>query len=218
MEVITRPQTLVEEIVNIITHGVGFILGILALTYYTTLQGDFWQFLSVVVYGSTLLFLYLSSTLYHTIQKPKLKQVFRKLDHAAIYLFIAGCYTPLMLIKLRETWGWTILGIVWGLALVGVGIKLFCQGKFAERFSLGLYLLMGWLVVLFANPVIEVLPLNALFLLGLGGIAYMMGVIFYVKDKVFLFHSVWHVFVLLGTLFHFYCFAFYILPTPLPVV
>lgn len=200
-------QTKYEEIANSLTHGVGLIIAIIAFAVFSNWQGNESEILSLVVYGSTLFLLYTASTLYHSVQTPKLKKVFQILDHSAIYLFIAGCYTPVMF-KIGNHDAMVVLTIVWSMALLGVYMKAFHLEK-TKTFSLVLYLLMGWLAVVMIKSIMIVLPTSALLWLFAGGVAYTLGVFFYVKDGILFFHTVWHLFVLAGSWCHFHMIIFY---------
>ena len=200
-------QTKYEEIANSLTHGVGLIIAIIAFVAFSNWEGNESEILSLVVYGSTLFLLYTASTLYHSVQTPKLKKVFQILDHSAIYLFIAGCYTPVMF-KIGNHDAMVVLTIVWSMALLGVYMKTFHLEK-TKTFSLVLYLLMGWLAVVMIKSIMIVLPTSALLWLFAGGVAYTLGVFFYVKDGVLFFHTVWHLFVLAGSWCHFHMIIFY---------
>ncbi|APD06244.1 hemolysin-3 like protein [Flavobacteriaceae bacterium UJ101] len=204
-----------EEIANAITHGIGIILSIIGLVYmlvYSIQNGDISHITGSIIFGSTLIIMYTCSTLYHTFQTEKRKVFFRKLDHIAIYLLIAGSYTPFTLITLKDTaWGWSIFGIIWALALFGIIYKLTPLNRY-KKLSLILYLGMGWLVVLAAKPMIESLDTNGLWLLIIGGLTYTLGVIFYVWEKLPFNHAIWHVFVLGGSICHFFAVFWYVIP------
>jgi len=201
----SKSYSLGEEIANSITHGLGTglsVAGLTALVLLAALYGDVWQIVGFSIYGSTLIVLYLASTLYHGFQNPRAKRVFRIIDHAAIFLLIAGTYTPFLLISMRGVWGWTLLGIVWGLALLGVGFKVF----FTHRFPVGstlAYVLMGWLGVVAWKEAVARIPAGGLIWLGLGGVAYTVGVIFYAWKRLPYNHAIWHLFVLAGSICHY---------------
>ncbi len=203
-----------EEIANSITHGIGAALSIAGLTVLVVLAalyGDAWHVVSVSIYGSSLVLLYLASTLYHSFRQPRVKRFFKIADHAAIYLLIAGTYTPFMLVSLRGPWGWSLLGTIWGLAVVGIVFKFFFIGRY-ERLSLVIYLLMGWLCVVAAQPMITRIPAGGLLWLVAGGLAYSLGVIFYRWEVLRYNHAIWHLFVLAGSICHFFAILFYVLP------
>lgn len=203
-----------QEIANSITHGLATALSVAGLTLLVvlaSLRGQGRDIAIVAVYGTTLVLLYLASTLYHAIQHPGAKRVLKILDHAAIYLLIAGTYTPFTLISLRGPWGWSLFGTVWVLALCGVVFKLFFTGRF-KALSTTLYVLMGWIIVVALRPLAEALPRPGLALLFLGGAAYTTGVAFYVWKRLPYSHAIWHCFVMAGSLCHFFAVLFYVLP------
>lgn len=195
-----------EEVVNAVTHGVGLALsvaGLVVLVVLASLRGTAWHIVSCSVYGATLVLLYTASTLYHGIRSPRAKRVLRVLDHSAIYLLIAGTYTPFMLISLRGGWGWSIFGVIWGLAITGVILKPFLVDRFPVVSPI-LYILMGWLVIVAVKPVLASVGMGVFVWVMLGGIAYTGGIIFYALDgKLRYNHAIWHVFVFAGSLFHF---------------
>lgn len=206
-------QTLRQEIANSVTHGIGTALSVAGLTLLVvlaSLRGSTRDVVSVAVYGTTLVLLYLASTLYHAIQHEGAKRILKILDHSAIFLLIAGTYTPFTLISLRGPWGWSLFGTIWGLAVIGVVLKLFFTGRY-ERLSTGVYLLMGWIIMVAIRPLASALPAGGLLLLFLGGVAYSAGVIFYVQKRTYS-HAVWHLFVILGSLCHFFSVLFFVLP------
>lgn len=207
----TRPQTLSEEIANSISHGVGCVATIVAmpvLIVLTARHGNAANVVGATVFAGTMALLYLVSTLYHAIPAGRAKQFFVKLDHSAIYLFIAGSYTPFSLGALRGAWGWTLFGIVWGLAAVGLILKL---GNRLNHpvWSTSLYLLMGWLVLIAAVPMIQRVSLMGLIWLAAGGLAYTIGVYFFVTDNLSFRHFIWHLFVLAGSICHFFAILWY---------
>jgi hemolysin III len=208
-------QTYMEEVVNSLTHGVGLVLsaaGWGALLVLATLFGDVWHIVSCSIYGGTLVFLYGTSTLYHSARSPRLKRTLRILDHIAIFLLIAGTYTPFAMGVMRDGWGWTILTLVWGIAIAGLLFKLFSRHRFHWA-ATTLYLLMGWISVLFIDPVWAALPAGALGLLAAGGIAYTAGVLFYGWHSLPYSHAVWHVFVIVGSVLHYLAVVWYVLPS-----
>jgi hemolysin III len=193
-----------EEWWNALTHGLGAVLGgvgAIGLIVAAALQGDPWRIVGVTVFGATLFLLYLASTLYHAASTPRIKARLRVLDHASIYLLIAGTYTPFTLLPLRGGWGWSLFGVVWGLAVVGVVAKLFWTGRF-DGLSTLLYIAMGWVVIVAIVPLFERLGTASLIWLFAGGMAYTVGTIFYATDRIPYFHAVWHVFVLGGSACH----------------
>src|SRR5678816_2111918 len=199
-----RDQTLGEEIANGITHGIGAAMALVALLYmaiWVAMYGDGWRIAGALVYGSTLFGLYLASTLYHSMRSPWIKAHFRRLDRAAIYLFIAGCYTPFSLVNLRGDWGLPLFGAIWALAVLGVVLEWRLGARFLVA-STGLYLLMGWLSVAVAAPMLaRVEPAGLAWLLG-GGLSYTVGVGFFWWTRLRFHHAIWHVFVLAGSLCH----------------
>lgn len=195
-----------EEIVNAITHGVGVALAIAALVIlivFSALKGTPWHVVSFSIYGATLVILYLGSTLYHSLTNKKAKSLFRKFDHMSIYLLIAGTYTPFCLTVLRGYIGWIIFGIVWGCTILGVTLKAITIGK-REWLSTMLYIMMGWLIVIAIKTLYIKMPLSGLVYLILGGLAYTGGAYFFMKDKLKFNHGIWHLFVLAGSVFHFF--------------
>lgn len=206
--------TLNEEIANAITHGIGALLSVAALTLLVVLAviyGDIWRVVSFSIYGASLVILYLASTLYHTVQTPRVKRILRIFDHAAIFILIAGSYTPFLLVSLRGTWGWTLLGIVWGIALVGIVLKVFFIGKY-EVLATAAYVGMGWLVVFAFRQLLANLDTGGVVLLVAGGVVYTLGVIFYAWRKLPYSHAIWHLFVLGGSACHFFAVLFHVLP------
>ncbi|EDY81286.1 channel protein, hemolysin III family [Verrucomicrobiia bacterium DG1235] len=190
---------------NSITHLVGTALAIAALSVlvlFASLQGDPWKIVSFSVYGATLVLLYLFSTLYHSFKGPA-KTLFRQFDHLAIYLLIAGTYTPFSLITLRGAWGWSIFGVVWLLAIVGILLETLFRSE-KRILPVVIYICMGWLILIAFKPLFSALPTRGAILLVAGGVFYTTGVIFYAQDKKFRhFHGIWHLFVLAGSASHF---------------
>jgi hemolysin III len=166
---------------------------------------------SFSIYGATLVILYISSTLYHSFRSPRVKHIFRIFDHAAIYLLIAGTYTPFLLITIRGPWGWSLFGVAWGIAILGVVQASLALDKL-KIFSLIAYLALGWLIVIVFKPLVANLPLGGLAWLIGGGLFYTVGVIFYVGKRIPFNHAVWHLFVLGGSISHFFAMLFYVLP------
>ncbi|MEZ4745508.1 MAG: hemolysin III family protein [Calditrichia bacterium] len=203
-----------EEIANSITHGIGAGLSVAGLTLlvaFASIYGDVWRVVSFSIYGSTLILLYLASTLYHSFQNPRVKRVFKIIDHAAIYLLIAGTYTPILLVNMRGAWGWTLFVVIWGLTLAGIVLKIFFINRF-KRLSTVIYVLMGWLCIVAIKEMIATIPPGGLAWLIAGGITYTLGVIFYVWHKLPYNHAIWHLFVLGGSICHFFAILFYVLP------
>jgi len=198
---------------NGITHFVGAALalaGLAVLVVFAVLQGDIWKIVSFSIYGISLFLLYTLSTLYHSL-RGRAKQIFMKLDHVAIYLLIAGTYTPLTLVTLHGAWGWSLFGIVWGLAIIGIVVDiLHRQGS--RSIQMAIYLLMGWLIVVALYPLFKVMPTGGLVLLMLGGLFYTGGIVFYVLDeRIKHAHGIWHLFVLAGSISHYLIMLLYVL-------
>jgi len=203
-----------EEVANSLTHGIGAglsVAGLILLVVFAAMYGDVWRVVSFSIYGSSLIILYLSSTLYHSFQKPRVKRVFRILDHTSIYALIAGTYTPFTLVSLRGPWGWTIFGVVWGLALLGIAFKTVFTGRF-DIATTAAYVLMGWLGVIAFKEMLIKVPSGGLILLVAGGVVYTAGVIFYIWEKLPYNHAIWHLFVLGGSICHFFAIFLYVLP------
>ncbi|MFO8144798.1 MAG: hemolysin III family protein [Candidatus Syntrophosphaera sp.] len=195
-----------EEIANSITHGMGIGLSIAALVIlvvFAARQGDIWKVVSFSIYGTTLIILYLSSTLYHAFPQPNVKRFFRILDHCSIFLLIAGTYTPVTIGVMRGVWGWTMFGIIWALAIAGINLKIFALGKL-KKLSVIIYILMGWMVVIAINPLLEQMTPVFMTWLAIGGACYTLGVIFYAFKKMPYHHAIWHLFVLGGSICHFF--------------
>jgi hemolysin III len=210
----TKYYTLGEEIANIITHGIGAVLSIAALVILVVLaakQKDAWRIVSFSVYGASLILLYLASTLYHSIRHSRAKRVFRILDHVSIFLLIAGTYTPFLLVDLRGGWGWTLFGMIWGLAVVGIVFKAVFIGRF-KKLSIAVYVLMGWMILVAIKPLLAAVPMPGLCWLVLGGLFYTGGIVFYAWRSVRFSHMIWHLFVLCGSVCHFFAILFYVLP------
>ena len=198
---------------NSISHLVGAalaLIGMVLLVGYASAQGVPWKIVSFSIYGVSLFLLYSLSTLYHSL-RGRAKEIFQKLDHVAIYLLIAGTYTPFTLVTLRGAWGWTLFVIIWGLAIVGIIVD--SRHKEGSRaIQMIIYLLMGWLVLIAMKPLVQALPTGALVLLVLGGVFYTSGIIFYVTDgRMKHAHGIWHLFVLAGSISHYLAVLFYIL-------
>jgi hemolysin III len=202
-----------EEISNSITHGIGVILSIAALVVlivFASLYGNVWHVVSFTLFGATMLLLYTSSTLLHALKPGKAKDFFEIMDHSSIYFFIAGSYTPFLLVAVQSATGWTLVGIVWGLAIAGTIFKAF----FVKRFlftSTFLYVVMGWLIVFVWNDLVAAIHSTSLILLIIGGLLYTVGAIFYIWKLFKHHHAVWHVFVLSATVCHFFA-VLYLLP------
>ncbi|WP_035078980.1 PAQR family membrane homeostasis protein TrhA [Anditalea andensis] len=202
---VERKQTLQEEFANSITHGFGILFSVVAialLVTFSVLNGTAVYVFSSCVFGSSIMLLYTFSTLYHAVQSPVVKPLLRTFDHISIYFLIAGTYTPFLLIALGGTLGWIYFGVIWCLTLIGVVYKVFYTHKFS-RLSLILYLSMGWLAVFFIQPLVQRLGLIEMVLIVAGGIFYTVGIVFYINKKMKFAHTIWHLFVLLGTITHF---------------
>ncbi len=214
MDVKRHPYWHLEEILNSVTHGVGLALsaaGLVVLVVLASLRGNAWHIVACAIYGTSLILLYTASTLYHAFRGPKVRKVFQKLDHASIYVLIAGTYTPLVLVNLRGGWGWTLFGLVWGLAVAGIVFKALSAGRF-EILSTLLYLGMGWLAIIAVNPILKALPDLGLLFLLLGGLAYSLGCVFYLRDAKPFRHLAWHFFVLAGSVFHYFAILVSVVP------
>ncbi len=195
-----------EEIANAITHGIGAALAIAALIIlivFAAIKGNVWHVVSFSIYGSTLVLLYFASTLYHSLTNLRAKGVFHKFDHISIYLLIAGTYTPFCLTALRGWIGWTVFGVVWTCAILGTVLKSISVGKRVTMSTI-LYVLMGWVIIIAIKPLYNAMPYTGFVLLVAGGVSYTLGTIFFIRDKVKYNHSVWHLFVLGGSVFHFF--------------
>ena len=207
MEAVKRPYTVQEEIWSSLIHGIGIALSLAGLIVLVTLaaqNGNVWVVASTAIFGVSMVVLYTASTLYHAIPNPEIKLKLKKFDHISIYYLIAGTYTPFMLVNMRGSVGWTVFGIIWGLALIGTVLKLCTQGSGTKAWSIGLYLLMGWLVVFASKQLAARLPDIGLTFLVLGGLFYTLGIFFYVWKSRQYTHAVWHFFVLSGTVMHFF--------------
>jgi len=205
--------SLVEEVWHAITHGIGLALSIAALTImvaYSSQSGSTLSVLASILFGTTLIILYGSSTLYHAITHYELKKKFQQFDHASIYLLIAGSYTHVTLLSLGGVLGYSIFAFVWSVALIGIYLKFAYPGRF-EKLSLVLYLLLGWLIVIAIKPLLEVMAPGGLWLLLAGGLFYTVGVIFYVWDSLPFNHAIWHLFVLGGSICHFFMVLLYVI-------
>ena len=201
-----NPYTAGEEIANSITHGLGVLLsiaGLIVLIITAAFHGDVWHIVSFSIFGSTLITLYSASTLYHSISNPLLKIGLKKVDHSAIFLLIAGTYTPFLLVHLRGALGWSLFGVIWTLAATGIVIKLFCIQR-VKKISVGLYLFMGWLCLIAMHGLMRALPPVSISLLIIGGVLYTAGVVFYSWKRLPHHHAVWHLFVLGGSISHFF--------------
>jgi len=202
-----------EEKLNVITHAVGLVLSIVALVLliiHASYHGSAKHIVSFTIFGASLILLYSASTFYHYSQNPDLRKKLNILDHASIYVLIAGTYTPFTLVTLKGWLGWTIFGITWGVAIIGVGLKLFYTGRF-DKISTIAYVAMGWIIIFAIKPLIASLPLNGLYWLLAGGIFYTVGAVLYSISKLKYNHAIFHIFVLLGSFSHFMAVYFYVL-------
>ncbi len=207
-------QTVHEEIANTISHAVGTGLSVAALVLlvvYAAIDGGAISVVAFSLYGSCLILLYLMSTIYHFVQKDRLKKTLQLLDHTSIYLLIAGSYTPIMLVSVKGAWGWSLFGVLWGFALIGITLKIKYVGRY-EVLSTVIYLIMGWLIVFFSYPILTYLTPMGIAWLFIGGGAYTIGTIFFFLESLPFHHSIWHLFVLGGSISHFFLFFFHILP------
>ncbi|MCE4564284.1 hemolysin III family protein [Maribellus sp. CM-23] len=201
-----RTLTLGEEIFNSITHGIGTLLSIAALVLlvvFAAIKGTVWHVVSFSIFGSTLVLLYLASTLYHSFTKENIKNLFVRFDHAAIFLLIAGTYTPFVLTTIRGALGWTLFGIIWALAIIGVVIRSIYLTRF-RKLMVGIYLAMGWMFLMAVVPMVRNLPTSSIVFLFVGGGCYSVGVIFYAWRNLKYGHGIWHLFVLAGSIMHFF--------------
>jgi hemolysin III len=202
-----------DILANAITHGIGAGLAIAGGAYLITVstRGTAWHVVSCSIFSATLILVYLCSTLYHSLVRTRARHVFHILDHSSIYLLIAGTYTPFTLISLRGPVGWTVFGFEWGLAIAGVIFKCFVVGRF-EVVSALVYLFQGWFVVFAALPLYHAIGWGGIAWMGAGGLAYTLGIIFFAYDRLKYFHATWHIFVLAGSIFHFFAILFYVVP------
>lgn len=201
-----------DEWANCLTHGIGLILsfiGMFVLLSAPMQNGDHLKAVYFGIYGVSLILLYAASTLYHAVKRPKMKQFFRTLDHCAIYLLIAGSYTPFTLLILEGWWGWALFTVVWGLAFSGIAFKIYFGHRF-KFLSTAIYLFMGWLVIFAAEPLLERFHYDGVRWLVAGGLSYTAGVAFYVLDKRRFYHAIWHLFVLGGSVCHYLAVLLYI--------
>lgn len=204
-----------EERFNIISHAIGFVLSIIALILLilkASAFGNVWSTISVSIFGVSLIALYAASTLYHSAIQKELRYRLKIFDHSAIYVLIAGTYTPFTLITLNGTTGWLVFGVSWGMALIGIILKLFFTGKY-NFISTLMYILMGWMIVFAIKPLIDSLPFDGILWLLAGGISYTIGAILYSIERIKFNHAIFHIFVLIGSFCHFYSVYYYVLPS-----
>lgn len=203
---------LAEERINVLSHGLGLLLSIVALPNLITQaigSGTVWHTVSFTIYGISLILLYAASTIYHSSQRPRLRSRLNVFDHSAIYVLIAGTYTPLTLVTLHGTMGWVLFGIAWGAAFVGITLKLFFMGRY-KLLSTIMYVAMGWIVIIAVKPLIHNMPVNGLWWLLAGGISYTIGAVLYSQKRMKYNHAVFHLFVLIGSFCHFVTIFFYV--------
>lgn len=202
-----RAYTGIEEVWHASIHGLGILLSIAALAILVAMSAVYsnvWAVVSSAIFGASLILMYSMSTIYHSVQNPNAKRILKKCDHIAIYYLIAGSYTPFLLVLMRGTFGWTLFGVIWGLAILGTILKIVLPSNGTKLWSIGLYLGMGWMVVLASKTLFSVLSEKGLAFLVLGGLFYTLGIAFYVwKSKPFT-HAIWHFFVLMGSVMHFF--------------
>ncbi|MDX1809112.1 MAG: hemolysin III family protein [Sulfurospirillaceae bacterium] len=212
MEKLVGRYSLAEEILNASTHGLGILLSIVGLSVlvaFSTLNGSVILIVSCAIFGASLIFGYTFSTLYHAITNEKAKQIFRKFDHASIYFLIAGTYTPIALVVLKGILGWSIFGVVWAVSIFGIILEFIDSAKF-RKLSILLYLLMGWFIVIATNQLIHNMAPGGLWLIVIGGLSYSIGVVFYLWKKIPYNHAIWHLFVLGGSICHYFAVLFFI--------
>ncbi|HFE63900.1 MAG TPA: hypothetical protein ENK14_05720 [Caldithrix sp.] len=214
MKTFTQTYPFWEEFVNVLSHGVGLLLSIAALTLmvvFASLDGNAWHIVGAAIFGASLVVLYLASTLFHGVRKPDVRRWLNVFDHAAIYILIAGTYTPFLLVTLNGAWGWSLFGVIWGLAIAGVVFKIFFTGRF-NAVSTIVYVLMGWLIVIAIVPLFENLPTAGLIWLVAGGISYSVGAVFFMFDRLPFNHAIFHFLVLGGSVCHFFAVFLYVIP------
>ena len=205
-------QSRSEDVANSIIHGIGVALSIAALVLlvvFGSINGTSWHVVSFSIFGATLIFLYLSSTLFHGLKNERLVKFFRLFDYSGIFLLIAGTYTPITLILMRNGWGWSLFGIVWGLALSGIILRFVFPKKIELLLSV-LYVIMGWIILIAAKPMFEILPAGFIIWLLIGGASYMLGLVFLSWKKLPFHHAIWHLFVLGGSTAHFFGILFHL--------
>lgn len=209
----TAPYSFHEELWNSITHGVGAFLSVAALVLLLVYAagGGASHVISAAIFGVTLILLYSASTLYHSFRQPRLKSFFKILDHSCIYLLIAGTYTPFLMVTLRGVLGWVLFAVIWLMALAGVLFKIFFVHRFKILSTIA-YIFMGWIIIFAIKPLTAALPSGGLIWLVAGGLAYTTGAIFYAWDRLPFNHAIWHLFVLAGSVCHFFAVIFYVLP------
>jgi len=208
------PYSFREELLNSLTHGAGVLLSVAALVLlivYSTSYGTASHVVSCTIFGVTLILLYSASTLYHSFRKPQAKSILKIIDHSCIDLLIAVTYTPFLLVTLRGVLGWTMFGVIWFLAISGVLFKIFFVHRFKIVSTIA-YVLMGWIMIFAIKPLVDSMPSGGIVWLIAGGLAYTLGVVFYAWKKLPFNHAIWHLFVLAGSICHFFAIVFYVLP------
>lgn len=200
-----------DILANAITHGVGAAFALTGAGYliFASRNGSAWLVVSCAIYGATLFLVYLCSTLYHSLVRTRARHVFHVLDHSSIYLLIAGTYTPFMLVSMRGPAGWTLLGLVWMLAIAGVVFKSLAIGRFPAA-SAAVYLLMGWCVIFGMRPLLHAISWHGMAWLAAGGLAYTLGIVFFANDRIHYFHALWHVFVMAGSVAQYFAVLWYV--------
>lgn len=207
------PVVVREEVANSVTHGLGLLASVAGAVVLVSLgleRGETWQAASAAIYGATLVALYAASTLYHALKGTRARGALRVVDHCAIFLLIAGTYTPVALVGLGGAWGWSLFGVAWSIAAAGIVFKVFAAGRYGAL-STAAYVAMGWLCIVAARPLLVLLSPGALALLALGGLFYTAGIVFYRWERVPYSHAVWHLFVIAGSVCHYFAIALYIL-------
>ncbi|MBI4988823.1 MAG: hemolysin III family protein [Rhodocyclales bacterium] len=208
--------TLREEIASSVTHGVGIVLaiaGLAVLVAFAARHGDAWHIVGCSVFGAALILCFTTSTLYHSVQAERARRALRALDHSAIFLLIAGTYTPFLLVNLRGPWGWSLFAVIWGLTFAGIALRLLLKGRL-HGLIVSIYVAMGWVVVVAVEPMLKHVGAGGLALLAAGGLAYTSGVAFYKWRRLPYNHAIWHGFVLAGAALHYFAVLFYVIPWP----
>ena len=212
-------QKLGDLLANSITHGFGVLLALTGAVWLlvAAARGTPRLIIACAVYAATLILVYLCSTLYHSLVRTRARHAFRVLDHSTIYLLIAGTYTPFTLVSLRGPWGWTLFGIVWGLAIAGVIFKSFAVERFAVASAIA-YVLIGWIAIVAILPLARAITWHGILWIAAGGVFYTVGVLFFALDRLRYFHALWHVFVLAGSASHYFAVLFYVVPHPAAIM
>ena len=210
---ILKRYTVGEEVLNAVSHGVGAVFAIVGITLLiaaSALQGDWFKLAASIIYGCSLLILYVMSTLYHSFTPPRVKEIFRVMDHCSIFLLIAGTYTPFTMVTLRNTSGWYLFAFIWTATVVGIVLNVISIQRF-RYFSMACYVVMGWSIVITMEPLMAGLPMDGLILLVSGGLFYTVGIVFYAMKHTRFMHGVWHFFVLFGSVCHYLCVLWYVI-------